>query len=116
MNNTITINISIIYVLLAILGCIALVYLIIVLAKLHKILNNVGIMLSENTQNINTTLNNLPSVVENFGEVGENMKDVTEVVTDVTADFLVTKDSVKSNMDVIVDILTIIKNIFLDKK
>ncbi|EQE85594.1 putative lipoprotein [Clostridioides difficile CD69] len=73
-------------------------------------------MLNENTQNINTTLNNLPNVVENFGEVGENMKDVTEVVTEVTADFLVTKDSVKSNMDVIVDILTIIKNIFLDKK
>lgn len=43
------------------------------------------------------------------------MKDVTEVVTEVTADFLVTKDSVKSNMDVIVDILTIIKNIFVDK-
>ncbi|NJA13845.1 hypothetical protein GSQ25_13045, partial [Clostridioides difficile] len=61
-------------------------------------------------------LNNLPNVVETFGEVGENMKDVTEVVTEVTADFLVTKDSVKSNMDVIVDILTIIKNIFLDKK
>ncbi|TQY22418.1 hypothetical protein EWL69_19965, partial [Clostridioides difficile] len=47
------------------------------------------------------TLNNLPNVVETFGEVGENMKDVTEVVTEVTADFLVTKDSVKSNMDVI---------------
>ncbi|HGM3846725.1 TPA: hypothetical protein ACKOTO_001759, partial [Clostridioides difficile] len=93
-----------------------LVYLIIVLVKLHKILNNVGTMLNENTQNINTTLNNLPNVVETFGEVGENMKDVTEVVTEVTADFLVTKDSVKSNMDVIVDILTIIKNIFLDKK
>ncbi|MDU1095640.1 MAG: hypothetical protein E7A26_14985, partial [Clostridioides difficile] len=77
---------------------------------------NVGTMLNENTQNINTTLNNLPNVVETFGEVGENMKDVTEVVTEVTADFLVTKDSVKSNMDVIVDILTIIKNIFLDKK
>ncbi|HBF6811636.1 TPA: hypothetical protein KOT98_003738, partial [Clostridioides difficile] len=89
---------------------------IIVLVKLHKILNNVGTMLNENTQNINTTLNNLPNVVETFGEVGENMKDVTEVVTEVTADFLVTKDSVKSNMDVIVDILTIIKNIFLDKK
>ncbi|MFL8731936.1 hypothetical protein Q3347_02050, partial [Clostridioides difficile] len=88
----------------------------IVLVKLHKILNNVGTMLNENTQNINTTLNNLPNVVETFGEVGENMKDVTEVVTEVTADFLVTKDSVKSNMDVIVDILTIIKNIFLDKK
>ncbi|MDX5617022.1 hypothetical protein, partial [Clostridioides difficile] len=87
-----------------------------VLVKLHKILNNVGTMLNENTQNINTTLNNLPNVVETFGEVGENMKDVTEVVTEVTADFLVTKDSVKSNMDVIVDILTIIKNIFLDKK
>ncbi|TQY08968.1 hypothetical protein EWM06_20530, partial [Clostridioides difficile] len=43
----------------------------------------------------------LPNVVETFGEVGENMKDVTEVVTEVTADFLVTKDSVKSNMDVI---------------
>ncbi|TQZ14358.1 hypothetical protein EWM06_20375, partial [Clostridioides difficile] len=42
-----------------------------------------------------------PNVVETFGEVGENMKDVTEVVTEVTADFLVTKDSVKSNMDVI---------------
>ncbi|WP_254220497.1 hypothetical protein [Clostridioides difficile] len=96
MDNTITINI--------------------VLVKLHKILNNVGTMLNENTQNINTTLNNLPNVVETFGEVGENMKDVTEVVTEVTADFLVTKDSVKSNMDVIVDILTIIKNIFVDKK
>lgn len=28
-------------------------------------------MLNENTQNINTTLNNLPNVVETFGEVGE---------------------------------------------
>ena len=71
MDNTITINISIIYVLLAILACIALVYLIIVLVKLHKILNNVGTMLNENTQNINTTLNNLPNVVETFGEVGD---------------------------------------------
>ena len=44
--------------------------------------------------------------------VSENMKDITEVATDVTADFIVTKENMKSNIEVVTEILNILKSIF----
>ena len=40
------------------------------------------------------------------------MKYITEVATDVTADFIVTKENMKSNIEVMTEILNILKSIF----
>mgnify|MGYP000303020614 CR=1 FL=1 len=50
--------------------------------------------------------------ISNFNDVSENMKDITEVATDVTADFIVTKENMKSNIEVVTEILNILKSIF----
>ena len=50
----------------------------------------------DNKNNIRNSLLKLPEVISNFNDVSENMKDITEVATDVTADFIVTKENMKS--------------------
>ena len=65
-----------------------------------------------NKNNIRNSLLKLPEVISNFNDVSENMKDITEVATDVTADFIVTKENMKSNIEVVTEILNILKSIF----
>ncbi len=66
----------------------------------------------DNKNNIRNSLLKLPEVISNFNDVSENMKDITEVATDVTADFIVTKENMKSNIEVVTEILNILKSIF----
>ena len=103
------IDLKIIYFILATLGCIALIYIIITLNKLIKNSNELVI---DNKNNIRNSLLKLPEVISNFNDVSENMKDITEVATDVTADFIVTKENMKSNIEVVTEILNILKSIF----
>ena len=100
------IDLKIIYFILATLGCIALIYIIITLSNLNKLIKN------SNKNNIRNSLLKLPEVISNFNDVSENMKDITEVATDVTADFIVTKENMKSNIEVVTEILNILKSIF----
>ena len=57
----------------------------------------------------------MPEVAENFTEISDNLKDVTEVITDTTADFIVAKERVKSNVEIAADILSIIKSVIANK-
>lgn len=106
------VNLNIIYLILALLGCIALVYIIITIKNLNKLLKNSNEIIECNKSEIHNSLEKLPEVISNFRYVSENVKDVTEVVTDVTADFIVKKESMKSNIDILTDILNILKSVF----
>ena len=106
------IDLKIIYFILATLGCIALIYIIITLSNLNKLIKNSNELVIDNKNNIRNSLLKLPEVKSNFNDVSENMKDITEVATDVTADFIVTKENMKSNIEVVTEILNILKSIF----
>ena len=106
------IDLKIIYFILATLGCIALIYIIITLFNLNKLIKNSNELVIDNKNNIRNSLLKLPEVISNFNDVSENMKDITEVATDVTADFIVTKENMKSNIEVVTEILNILKSIF----
>ena len=106
------IDLKIIYFILATLGCIALIYIIITLSNLNKLIKNYNELVIDNKNNIRNSLLKLPEVISNFNDVSENMKDITEVATDVTADFIVTKENMKSNIEVVTEILNILKSIF----
>ncbi len=101
------IDLKIIYFILATLGCIALIYIIITLSNLNKLIKNSNELVIDNKNNIRNSL-----LISNFNDVSENMKDITEVATDVTADFIVTKENMKSNIEVVTEILNILKSIF----
>ena len=106
------IDLKIIYFILATLGCIALIYIIITLSNLNKLIKNSNELVIDNKNNIRNSLLKLPEVISYFNDVSENMKDITEVATDVTADFIVTKENMKSNIEVVTEILNILKSIF----
>ena len=106
------IDLKIIYFILATLGCIALIYIIITLSNLNKLIKNSNELVIDNKNNIRNSLLKLPEVISNFNDVSGNMKDITEVATDVTADFIVTKENMKSNIEVVTEILNILKSIF----
>ena len=106
------IDLKIIYFILATLGCIALIYIIITLSNLNKLIKNSNELVIDDKNNIRNSLLKLPEVISNFNDVSENMKDITEVATDVTADFIVTKENMKSNIEVVTEILNILKSIF----
>ena len=106
------IDLKIIYFILATLGCIALIYIIITLSNLNKLIKNSNELVIDNKNNIRNSLLKLPEVISNFNDVSENMKDITEVATYVTADFIVTKENMKSNIEVVTEILNILKSIF----
>ena len=106
------IDLKIIYFILATLGCIALIYIIITLSNLNKLIKNSNELVIDNKNNIRNSLLKLPEVISNFNYVSENMKDITDVATDFTADFIVTKENMKSNIEVVTEILNILKSIF----
>ena len=106
------IDLKIIYFILATLGCIALIYIIITLSNLNKLIKNSNELVIDNKNNIRNSLLKLPEVISNFNDVSENRKDISEVATDVTADFIVTKENMKSNIEVVTEILNILKSIF----
>ena len=106
------IDLKIIYFILATLGCIALIYIIITLSNLNKLIKNSNELVIDNKNNIRNSLLKLPEVIYNFNDVSENMKDITEVATYFTSYFIVTKENMKSNIEVVTEILNILKSIF----
>ena len=58
----------------------------------------------------------LPKTFKNLYEVTDNIKDVTEVVVQTTATAVGATESFEKYLVYIVDILTIIKKIFSNKK
>lgn len=107
------IDLKIVYFFIAILSCIALIYLIVSLNNFNKFIKNSNEIINNHKDAINNVFLKLPDTVSNFKDASENMKDVTEVVTDVTADFIVAKENINSNVELLTEIIAIIKNIFL---
>lgn len=106
------IDLNLIFFVLAVIGCVALIYLIIVLKNLNNFVKQTNSFLGDNKKSITESLVNLPSVIANLNHASENFKDVSEVVTDVTADIVVAKENVASNFEVASEVLGIIRNVF----
>ena len=103
------------FAILGILGGIALVYIIITLIKLGRLITNMNDVISSNRNNIDKLCESLPVVSRNIIEISDNVKDVSEVVTEATAEVIVAKDNITSNIGTIKDILNIIVSIFTKK-
>ena len=74
------IDLKIIYFILATLGCIALIYIIITLSNLNKLIKNSNELVIDNKNNIRNSLLKLPEVISNFNKVKSNIEVVTEIL------------------------------------
>ena len=63
------IDLNIIYFIISILGCVALIYLIVTLANLNKLIKNSNELLVDNKNTISNSLSKLPEVISNFNDV-----------------------------------------------
>ncbi|WP_195940443.1 hypothetical protein [Romboutsia sp. 1001713B170131_170501_G6] len=109
------IDLNVIYIILALLGIGALIFLIITLKNINEFIKNINKVVSINSDNIHTVVGKLPNLVDNISDISENVKDVSEVATDVTADIIVAKENVKSNVEIFTEILNILKSVFINK-
>lgn len=109
------IDLNCVYLILALVGIIALVLLIITLFRVSTLIKNINIIVSSNKDNIQKVCNDAPEISGNIKEATENAKSVTEVVTEVTADAIVAKESFQSNFETIKDILNIVLSVFSKK-
>ena len=98
---TITLDMSLFLSILALLGCVAMVFLIIFLKRLAEILRSVDTLIKENRNSIGLT--NLPSITGNVDTIVGNAKDITE-------DAAVIKDRIKSGVSTSVDVVKIVKD------
>ena len=99
---------SLFWGIMGVLGIIALIYLILVLHRFLALVTNINNLISSNKQNIDKLCTDLP-------DIAENLKDVSEVITETTADVIVAKDNLLSNVEIIKDIMNIILSIFSKK-
>jgi predicted PurR-regulated permease PerM len=102
--------------LLIFLGVILLSVLIVGILKLIKTITKVNSIIYKNEESIDEILSVLPKTFKNLYEVTDNIKDVTEVVVQTTATAVGATESLERYLVYIVDILTIIKKIFSNKK
>lgn len=93
---------------LGILAAIALIYIIITLINLVKVLKNINSLIDTNKKNLDKTL-------ENVTHISENAKDISDVVTETTADVIVAKESLSSQLDTVKDIVNILLSFFNKK-
>ena len=59
------------------------VFLIVLLAKLIKVMGNVNKLIKDNQANITGTINNLPAISTNVKDITDTVKDVSDSVRDV---------------------------------
>ncbi|WP_101773139.1 hypothetical protein [Peptostreptococcus faecalis] len=109
---TFTIDTQTILFILAILGCIALIFLILLLKRLNGLLLSIETLINQNSANVSLTIAKLPGLATNVDAVVDNAKDVTDVAVDVASDVLVAKEKIKSGISTSLDIASIIKNSF----
>jgi peptidoglycan hydrolase CwlO-like protein len=101
---------------LFILGAIALVILIMVLIKLFGVLSRVNSLMQKNEKNIEEILVTLPKATENFLKLSDDLKSVGEVLTETTATAIETKENIEDYTDIFMDLLKIVKTVFVKKK
>ena len=98
------IDLNIVYFGIGLLVCALLVYLIVTLTKVNKLIDDSRELLIKNKDNIDQIFTQAPQIVS-------NINDITEVATDITADIVVTKENMKSNLEVVSDVVGIVKNV-----
>lgn len=109
------IDLNFIYLLLALLGCIAIVYLILILNKVLKLVSNINSLLDQNKDNLTKTIKDLPKIADNVNDACQNIKDISDVATETTADLIVAKENIESNVETIKEIAKIINQVFFKK-
>ncbi|MDZ4992132.1 hypothetical protein GNF80_03980 [Clostridium perfringens] len=109
------IDLNIIYLLLAILGCVAIVYLILTLNKILKLISNINGLLDQNKDNLNKTIQDLPVIANNVNNTCQNIKDISDVATETTAELIVAKENIESNVEIVKEIAKIINQVFFKK-
>lgn len=109
------IDLNVIYLLLAILGCVAIVYLILTLNKVLKLISNINSLLDQNKDNLNKTIQDLPTIASNLNDTCQNVKDISDVATETTAELIVAKENIESNVETVREIAKIINQIFFKK-
>ena len=87
----------------------AIIYLIVVLHKFSTLITSINGLIVSNKENIDKLCSDIP-------EITENLKNVSEVITETTADVIVAKDNLLSNVEIIKDIMNIILSIFSKNK
>lgn len=107
-----TINIDTIMFILAVLGCVALVFLIILLKRLSSLLGRVDDLINQNTTNIGLAIAKLPSLLSGVDSVVDNAKDISDVAVDFASDALVAKEKVKSGINTSANVAGIVKDVF----
>lgn len=107
-----TINTQLVIFILAILGCVVLIFLIIVLKRLASLLQGIESIITQNTTNIGLTIAKLPVIFDNVDKISDNVKDVSDVAVDVSADVLEVKNKVKGGVNTSVDVFRIVKDVF----
>ncbi|WAW15488.1 hypothetical protein [Peptostreptococcus equinus] len=107
-----TIDMEVLNFILAIVGIIALVFLIMLFAKVIGLLKSVQKILDNNESNIDLTISTLPSITRNVDGILDNTKDISAVAVDVAADVLDVKEKVKSTVKTSVDVAKIVKTTF----
>ncbi|MBC2576024.1 hypothetical protein [Peptostreptococcus canis] len=109
---TITIDIQTILFILAILGCVVLIFLIIFLKKLSNLISRIDDLINQNSTNVGLTIAKLPSLISGVDSVVDNAKDVSDVAVDFASDALVAKEKIKSGISTSVNIAGIVKDVF----
>jgi hypothetical protein len=99
--------------LLIFFGILVLIMLTIVLLKFINTISSINSIIKKNETNIHEVLSTLPKTSKNLQDISVNIKDVTEAVSLTT---LEATKSFERYLVYIVDILTIIKKIFSNKK
>mgnify|MGYP001096576143 CR=1 FL=1 len=77
------IDLNFIYLLLALLGCIAIVYLILILNKVLKLVSNINSLLDQNKDNLTKTTADLIVANENIESNVETVKEIAKIINQV---------------------------------
>lgn len=109
---SITINIQVVLFVLAILGCVALIFLIVLLRRLSALMTNIDTIITQNSTNVGLTIAKLPGILDQVDSVVDNAKDVSNVAVDVAADVITAKEKVKSGFATTTAVAGIIKDTF----
>lgn len=100
------------FVCLGTLLAVALIYLIILIHKLCQTVSKVNLIIDKNEKNISDVMDKLPKTCENISEISENAKLVSEVVTETTASAVEVKNNISEYLEIIKDIINIVRAIF----
>lgn len=89
------ITIDTIMFVLAVLGCIALVFLIILLKRLASLFENINTIVVQNSTNVGASMAKIPGLIDNANEIANNAKEVSDLAAGVAEDIQSAKETAK---------------------